>query len=127
MTDFYEDPEWFDFRWEEESGCEEDVIQDVQNLADYLVKKGIPFRDAHEIVAQAVQYAERKGCDLGKLELPELQAFSPQIQADIFTVLTLEGSMQSRNHTGGTAPEQVRIAIQQAKKWLTADPDSSRA
>ena len=97
------------------------------DLADYLVKKGIPFRDAHEIVAQAVQYAERKGCDLGKLELPELQAFSPQIQADIFAVLTLEGSMQSRNHTGGTAPEQVQIAIQQAKKWLTADPDSSRA
>lgn len=97
------------------------------DLADYLVKKGIPFRDAHEIVAQAVQYAERKGCDLGKLELPELQAFSHQIQADIFAVLTLEGSMQSRNHTGGTAPEQVRIAIQQAKKWLTANPDSSRA
>ncbi|MGZ0018036.1 argininosuccinate lyase [Nitrosomonas sp. wSCUT-2] len=94
------------------------------DLADYLVKKGIPFRDAHEIVAQAVQYAERKGCDLSKLELPKLQAFSAQIQDDIFAVLTLEGSMQSRNHTGGTAPEQVRIAIQRAKEWLTPDLDS---
>lgn len=94
------------------------------DLADYLVKKGIPFRDAHEIVAQAVQYAERKGCDLSKLELPELQAFSAQIQDDIFAVLTFEGSMQSRNHTGGTAPEQVRIAIQRAKEWLTPDLDS---
>ena len=87
------------------------------DLADYLVKKGIPFRDAHEIVARAVQYAEQKGCDLSKLELNELQTFSIQIEADIFTVLTLEGSMQSRNHTGGTAPEQVRMAIEQARKF----------
>ena len=88
------------------------------DLADYLVKKGMPFRDAHEIVARAVQYAERKGCDLGELELSELQIFSAQIEADIFIVLTLEGSMQSRNHTGGTAPEQVRAAIERARKWL---------
>ncbi len=88
------------------------------DLADYLVKKGIPFRDAHEIVAQAVQYAERKGCDLSALKLSELQTFSTQIEADIFAVLTLEGSMQSRNHTGGTAPEQVQAAIEQARKWL---------
>ncbi|MBS0299871.1 MAG: argininosuccinate lyase [Proteobacteria bacterium] len=88
------------------------------DLADYLVKKGIPFRDAHEIVARAVQYAEQKGCDLSKLELSELQTFSAQIETDIFALLTLEGSMQSRDHTGGTAPEQVQMAIEQARKWL---------
>ncbi|MBX9636417.1 MAG: argininosuccinate lyase, partial [Nitrosomonas sp.] len=89
------------------------------DLADYLVKKGIPFRDAHEIVAKAVQFAEHKGCDLSKLALDELQQFSIQIESDIFAVLTLEGSMNSRNHTGGTAPEQVQAAIQKAKAWLT--------
>ncbi|MER0215786.1 MAG: argininosuccinate lyase [Nitrosomonas sp.] len=89
------------------------------DLADYLVKKGIPFRDAHEIVAKAVQFAERKGCDLSKLALDELHQFSIQIESDIFAVLTLEGSMNSRNHTGGTAPEQVQAAIQKAKAWLT--------
>jgi argininosuccinate lyase len=88
------------------------------DLADYLVKKGIPFRDAHEIVAKAVQYAEQKGCDLSKLALNELQQFSIHIEFDIFAVLTLEGSMNSRNHTGGTAPEQVQAAIQKAKAWL---------
>ncbi|MDV6347270.1 argininosuccinate lyase [Nitrosomonas sp. Is35] len=91
------------------------------DLADYLVKKGIPFRDAHEIVAKAVQYAEQKGCDLSKLALNELQQFSVQIESGIFTVLTLEGSMNSRNHTGGTAPEQVQAAIQKAKAWLSRD------
>ncbi|SEF65492.1 argininosuccinate lyase [Nitrosomonas ureae] len=91
------------------------------DLADYLTKKGIPFRDAHEIVAKTVQFAEQKDCDLSDLALDELQKFSPQIESDIFAVLTLEGSMQSRKHTGGTAPEQVRIAIQAAKAWLTAE------
>ena len=91
------------------------------DLADYLAKKGIPFRDAHEIVAKAVQFAEQKGCDLSDLELSELQKFSPQIESDIFAVLTLEGSMQSRKHTGGTAPEQVQAAIQKAKEWLAAE------
>ncbi|MBS0588228.1 MAG: argininosuccinate lyase [Proteobacteria bacterium] len=88
------------------------------DLADYLVKKGVPFRDAHEIVAKAVQFAEQKNCDLSNLELSELQKFSAQIESDIFAVLTLEGSMQSRNHTGGTAPEQVQAAIEHARKWL---------
>lgn len=88
------------------------------DLADYLVKKGIPFRDAHEIVAKTVQFVEQKGCDLGDLELTELQKFSSQIEADIFSVLTLEGSIQSRKHTGGTAPEQVQAAIHQARQWL---------
>ncbi|WP_292993589.1 argininosuccinate lyase [Nitrosomonas sp.] len=89
------------------------------DLADYLTKKGIPFRDAHEIVAKAVQYAEQKDCDLADLDLDTLQKFSPQIESDIFAVLTLEGSMQSRKHTGGTAPEQVQRAINQARQWLS--------
>ena len=88
------------------------------DLADYLAKKGIPFRDAHEIVAKTVQYAEQKGSDLNEIELSELQKFSPQIESDIFAVLTLEGSMGSRKHIGGTAPEQVQAAIQKAKEWL---------
>ena len=88
------------------------------DLADYLVKQGIPFRDAHEIVAQAVRYAEQKNCDLSALDLHELQQFSPRIEASVFTVLTLEGSLQSRQHTGGTAPQQVQAAIEQARQWL---------
>ncbi len=88
------------------------------DLADYLVKKGIPFRDAHEIVAKTVQYAEHKQCELSELDLRELQQFSPEVAADIFAFLTLEGSMESRNHIGGTAPEQVQIAIDKARSWL---------
>lgn len=89
------------------------------DLADYLVKKGIPFRDAHEMVAQAVRFAESKSCDLSKLTLTELQQFTPLIEEDIFSVLTLEGSIKSRNHVGGTAPDQVRQAIAQARRDLT--------
>jgi argininosuccinate lyase len=89
------------------------------DLADYLTKKGIPFRDAHEIVAKTVQFAEQKNCDLSDLELSELQIFSTHIEADIFAVLTLEGSMQNRKHTGGTAPEQVQAAIHQARQRLS--------
>ncbi|MEK6735522.1 MAG: argininosuccinate lyase [Pseudomonadota bacterium] len=88
------------------------------DLADYLVRKGIPFRDAHEIVAKTVQFAEQKGCDLSDLALTELQIFSSHIDADIFSFLTLDGSMESRKHIGGTAPEQVQAAINQARKWL---------
>ena len=89
------------------------------DLADYLVKKGMPFRDAHEAVAQAVRFAEKKGCDLSALSLKELQAFSKLISKDVFAVLTLEGSMKSRNHIGGTAPVQVRAAIKRARKQLS--------
>jgi len=85
------------------------------DLADYLVKKGTPFRDAHEAVALAVRHAVEKGCDLADLPLGELQTFSPQIGEDVFAVLTLEGSLASRNHIGGTAPEQVKKAIAYAK------------
>ncbi len=89
------------------------------DLADYLAKKGLPFRDAHEAVALAVRYAERKGCDLADLELDELLQFSALIGDDIYAVLTLEGSLAARNHTGGTAPQQVEAAIARARKLLS--------
>lgn len=79
------------------------------DLADYLVKKGLPFRDAHETVALAVRHCEEKACDLADLTLAELQAFHSSIEEDIYEVLTLEGSVNSRSHIGGTAPERVRI------------------
>jgi len=88
------------------------------DLADYLVKKGLPFRDAHEAVALAVRFAEQKGCDLAELKLEELQQFSSLIADDIYAVLTLEGSLAARNHTGGTAPQQVEAAIARARKLL---------
>ncbi|MHB1429107.1 MAG: argininosuccinate lyase [Rhodocyclaceae bacterium] len=81
------------------------------DLADYLVRKGLPFRDAHEAVARAVRAAETKGCDLPDLTLAELQAFSALIGADVFGVLTVPGSLAARNHIGGTAPDQVKAAI----------------
>jgi argininosuccinate lyase len=88
------------------------------DLADYLVKKGLPFRDAHEAVGHAVKAAEQKGVDLPQLTLDELRAFCPQVEIDVFSVLTVEGSLASRNHIGGTAPGQVRAAIQRARKRL---------
>ncbi len=78
------------------------------DLADYLVKKGLPFRDAHETVALAVRKCEESGCDLDDLTLEQLQEFNPGIQEDVFAVLTLEGSVSSRNHIGGTAPARVK-------------------
>ncbi|MFV9473572.1 argininosuccinate lyase [Advenella sp. RU8] len=78
------------------------------DLADYLVKKGLPFRDAHETVALAVRKCEESGCDLADLTLEQLQEFNPGIQEDVFAVLTLEGSVSSRNHIGGTAPARVK-------------------
>jgi argininosuccinate lyase len=88
------------------------------DLADYLVKKGVPFRDAHEIVARAVRAAEAAGRDLAELPLAELQAFSPVIADDVHAVLTLEGSLAARDHLGGTAPAQVRAAIARARTRL---------
>jgi argininosuccinate lyase len=90
------------------------------DLADYLVKKGLPFRDAHEAVALAVRFAEQRGADLAELKLEELQEFSNRITDDVFGVLTLEGSLAARNHTGGTAPGQVEAAIGRARKLLSA-------
>jgi argininosuccinate lyase len=81
------------------------------DLADYLVRKGIPFRDAHEIVGRAVHHGIESGKDLSAMTLEELQGFSSSIGADVFEVLTLEGSLAARNHPGGTAPVQVRAAI----------------
>ncbi len=88
------------------------------DLADYLVKRGLPFRDAHEAVARAVRRAEEKGCDLARLSLPELQTYSSLIEADVYSVLTVEGSLAARNHIGGTAPEQVRAAIARVRTRL---------
>jgi argininosuccinate lyase len=88
------------------------------DLADYLVKKGLPFRDAHEAVARAVRAAEARGCDLAALGLAELRQFSPLVGDDVFKVLTLEGSLASRDHVGGTAPRRVRAAIRRARKSL---------
>jgi argininosuccinate lyase len=90
------------------------------DLADYLVRHGLPFRDAHEAVARAVREAETRGVTLEALPLDVLQQFSPLIKEDVFEVLTLEGSVASRNHTGGTAPEQVRKAAAIARA-LTRD------
>jgi argininosuccinate lyase len=89
------------------------------DLADYLVKKGLPFRDAHEAVALAVRHAESKNCDLADLELSELKKFSALVADDVYAVLTVEGSLASRNHVGGTAPEQVKKAIAKARKALS--------
>ena len=88
------------------------------DLADYLVNKGIPFRDAHEIVGKSVNYAIQKKADLSELDLEELKQFSQEIDNDVFDVLTLEGSVNARNHIGGTAPEQVKAACQRARKRL---------
>jgi argininosuccinate lyase len=86
------------------------------DLADYLVRKGVPFRDAHEVVARAVRAADAAGCDLAALPLKVLQRFSSRIGKDVFASLTLEGSVAARNHAGGTAPVRVRAAVAAAKK-----------
>ncbi|HEX7327174.1 MAG TPA: argininosuccinate lyase [Casimicrobiaceae bacterium] len=94
------------------------------DLADYLVKKGVPFRDAHDAVARAVREAEQRGCGLEDLPLDALRAFSPQIGKDVHEALTLEGSVASRDHPGGTSPRQVRLAIAAARDELDrADAD----
>lgn len=88
------------------------------DLADYLVRKGIPFRDSHEIVGNAVAKCIEAGCDLSELPLATLQDFSMAIEDDVFSVLTLEGSVASRDHMGGTAPAQVVQAAARAKQQL---------
>jgi argininosuccinate lyase len=85
------------------------------DLADYLVRRGIPFRDAHEIVGKAVALGVREGRDLSELTLEELRGFSDRIESDVYAVLSLEGSVAARNHLGGTAPAQVRAAIARAR------------
>jgi argininosuccinate lyase len=88
------------------------------DLADYLVRKNIPFRDAHEIVGKAVQAAEQAGHDLADMSLAELKSFSDQIEEDVFAVLTLEGSVGARDHIGGTAPNQVLAAINRMREVI---------
>lgn len=85
------------------------------DLADYLVKKGLPFRDAHEVVGKAVRFGVEQKTDLADLSLEQLRQFSALIEQDVFAVLTLEGSVAARNHLGGTAPDQVRAAIARAR------------
>lgn len=106
--------------------CKKDVMYQAAkrgyatatDLADYLVNKGIPFRDAHEVVGKSVAFGIEQKRDLAELTLDELQSFSKLIEDDVFQVLTLEGSIEARNHIGGTAPEQVRAAILEAKSTL---------
>lgn len=88
------------------------------DLADYLVRRGLAFRDAHEVVGTAVRLAESSGRELDALSLEELRGVSDRISEDVFEILTLEGSVHSRNHTGGTAPDQVRLAAAQARQAL---------
>ena len=88
------------------------------DLADYLVRKGLPFRDAHEVVGKAVALGVSSGRDLSEMSLQELQQFSAIIEQDVFEVLTLEGSVAARNHIGGTAPDQVRQAIRDAQQRM---------
>jgi argininosuccinate lyase len=89
------------------------------DLADYLVKKGVAFRDSHEIVGKAVAFAIEQKKDLSELSLDQLKQFAPEtITEDVHAALTLEGSVNARNHLGGTAPEQVELAIKNGKSWL---------
>jgi argininosuccinate lyase len=88
------------------------------DLADYLVKKGMPFRDAHEIVAHAVKAATTHNCDLSELPLTVLQGFNPGIEKDVYEVLSLRGSLNARNTLGGTAPAQVTAQIARHRKRL---------
>jgi argininosuccinate lyase len=91
------------------------------DLADYLVRKGVPFRDAHAVVGTAVRLAQERGIGLEALSLAELQGLSPFIEEDVYTVLSLEGSVAARNHLGGTAPAQVRAAIARARVRLQGE------
>lgn len=88
------------------------------DLADYLVRKGMAFRDAHEVVGKAVAFGVAEQRDLAEMTLEELQGFSKDIEGDVFKVLSLEGSLNARNHIGGTAPEQVRAALKNAAQLL---------
>jgi argininosuccinate lyase len=108
-------------------GCNRDTMRQAASkgfatatdLADYLVRQGIPFRDAHEVVGKAVGYCVEQGRDLAELSLAELQQFCGVISEDVFDFLTLEGSVAARDHIGGTAPNQVRAAIGRARARLS--------
>ncbi|MBQ1767193.1 MAG: argininosuccinate lyase, partial [Aquincola sp.] len=88
------------------------------DLADYLAKRGVPFRDAHEVVAHAVKTCLQRGIDLAELPLAELKALNPAVGDDVQQVLTLRGSLDARNVLGGTAPVQVRAQVARHKARL---------
>ena len=88
------------------------------DLADYLVKKGLAFRDAHDVVGKAVSYGIKEGKDLSEFSIGELKKFNSLIEEDIFDVISLEGSINSRNHLGGTSPNQISIAIKAGRKSI---------
>ena len=88
------------------------------DLADYLVKKGLAFRDAHDVVGKAVSYGIKDGKDLSEFSIGELKKFNSLIEEDIFDVISLEGSINSRNHLGGTSPKQISIAIKAGRKSI---------
>ena len=88
------------------------------DLADYLVKRGLPFRDAHETVAHAVKIASGRGIDLAAMPLAELQALNPSITADVSEALSLRGSLNARNVLGGTAPAQAAVQIARHRQRL---------
>ena len=90
------------------------------DLADYLVRKGLPFRDAHEVVGKAVAVGLRQNLDLADMSLETLRGFSDLIDADVFDVLTLDGAVAARDHLGGTAPAQVARAAGEARQRLAA-------
>ncbi|MDS4015400.1 MAG: lyase family protein, partial [Candidatus Accumulibacter sp.] len=92
------------------------------DLADYLTRRGLPFRDAHAVVGRAVRRAEELGVDLAQLPLAELQAFSPLVEDDVDQLLSIDGSLAARQHPGGTAPTQVLAAIARARRAL---PDAT--
>ena len=90
------------------------------DLADYLVVRGVPFRDAHEVVGQAVAHAIERGLTLSQLALDTYRDLCPEIDEDVYEVLTLEGSISARDHVGGTAPSAVRAAIRTARERIGA-------
>jgi argininosuccinate lyase len=92
------------------------------DLADYLVRRGLPFREAHDVVGRAVAHGVACGLDLAEMDLATLQGFHPQIDADVFDILTLEGSLAARDHIGGTAPRQVEAAAARAMQRLEQRP-----
>jgi argininosuccinate lyase len=92
------------------------------DLADYLVRKGVPFRDAHDVVGRAVAYCVSEDCALDTLSLEQLREFHPDIGDDVFSVLTLEGSVAARDHIGGTAPKRVVNAAKRAAERLASRP-----
>jgi argininosuccinate lyase len=88
------------------------------------VRKGLPFRDAHEVVARAVREAETRGVELADLPLADLSRYAPLVDADVFDVLTLEGSVASRDHPGGTAPRRVREAAAAARAAIARESEA---